>query len=143
MAVTVKTLSESELAWANQRYGEIHFLPSQAGDFIAVAEVNGVKAGLGRLVNVDGSSGELGGMYVLPAFRGRKVANAIVSFLLQRSPYRRLFCIPFAHLGGFYRGFGFQPVSAGTPVPGAVSEKVNWCAKEYPAAVTLLLRVAD
>lgn len=140
--VMVRTLFESELAWANQCYDEIHFLPSRSGDFIATAEVDNIKAGLGRLVPVDETAAELGGIYVLPEFRGRKLAAAIVSYLLQHSPYRRLFCIPFAHLEGFYRGFGFEPVSAGTAVPDVVAEKVNWCAAEYPAAVCLLLRKA-
>lgn len=141
--VTVRRLLESELEWANERYGEVHFLPSNANDFLAVAEVGGEKAGLGRLVPVDAMTGELGGMYVLPAFRGRKIAGAIVSYLLQHSPYRQLFCIPFAHLEGFYAGFGFHPVPAGTAVPCAVAEKVNWCTEEYSASVHLLLRVAE
>lgn len=140
--LTVRTLLESELAWANERYGEIRFLPSQPRDFIAVAEIDGVKAGLGRLVPVDETSGELGGMYVLPEFRGRQVAGAIVAYLLQHSPYRQLFCIPFSHLEGFYRGFEFQPVSAGSAVPGAVAGKLDWCTQEYAAAVNLLVRVA-
>lgn len=140
--LTVRTLLESELAWANRRYGEIHFLPSQARDFIAVAEIDGVKAGLGRLVPVNEGSGELGGIYVLPEFRGRQAAGAIVAYLLQHSPYRQLFCIPFSHLEGFYRGFGFQPVSAGSAVPDVVVGKLNWCSQEYVAAVNLLVRVA-
>jgi len=143
VAATVRQLLESELGWANERYGDIHFLASTARDLIAVAEVDGEKAGLGRIVPVDATTGELGGMYVLPAFRGRKLAGAIVAYLLRHSPYRQLFCIPLAHLEGFYAGFGFLPVPAGTPVPRAVAEKVNWCTKEYPAPVRLLLRVAE
>lgn len=139
---TVRTLLASELAWANQRYEEIHFLPSRSGEFIVAAEVDGVKAGLGRLVPVDETTAELGGIYVLPEFRGRRLAGAIVSYLVQHSPYRRLFCIPFAHLEAFYRGFGFQPVAGDTAVPAVVADKLNWCAAEYPAAVCLLVRVA-
>lgn len=94
--VTVRQLLETELAWANARYEEVQFLPSTAKDFLAVAEVGGEKVGLGRLVAVDDTTGELGGMYVLPAY----------------SPYQQLFCIPFAHLESFYAGFGFSPVPA-------------------------------
>ena len=141
--VTIRTLSEPELAWANDRYGEIHFMPSQPQDFIAVAEVNNVKVGLGRLVPVDSITGELGGIYVLPAFRGRKIASAIVTYLLQHSPYQQLFCIPFAHLEGFYQGFGFKPITPETTVPSIVTEKINWCTKEYPASVNLLLRAYE
>lgn len=139
---TVRTLLAPELAWANECYGEIHFLPSSAQDFVAVAEIGDAKAGLGRLVPVDDTTGELGGIYVLPEFRGHGVAAAIVAYLLRHSPYRQLFCIPFAHLEGFYRGFGFRPVSAGDAVPAAIAEKADWCAKTYPTPVSLLLRVA-
>lgn len=139
--LTVRPLLASELDWANERYGEIYFLPSQPRDFIVVAEIDSVKAGLGRLVPVDETSGELGGIYVLPEFRGRQIAGAIVACLLQHSPYRQLFCIPFSHLEGFYRGFGFQPVSARSAVPGVVAEKLNWCTQEYAAAVNLLVRM--
>lgn len=138
--IVLRTLSESELAWANERYAEIRFRPSPATDLVAVAEIGGVKAGLGRLVPVEENTGELGGMYVLPEFRGRQVAAEIVAHLLRQSPYRRLFCIPFAHLEGFYRGFGFRPVAAGDAVPAAVAEKADWCAKEYPTPVSLLVR---
>ncbi len=141
--VIVRRLLESELAWANECYGDAHFLPSTATDFLAVAEVGGERAGLGRIVPVSTTTGELGGMYVLPAFRGRKIAGAIVSYLLQHSPYRQLFCIPFAHLEGFYTGFGFLPVPSETAVPCSVAEKLNWCTKEYPSSVRLLLRVAE
>ena len=143
MVVTVRRLLEPELAWANGCYEEAHFLPSSAEDFLAVAEVDGERAGLGRLVPVNATTGELGGMYVLPAFRGRKVASAIVSYLLLHSPYRQLFCIPFAHLESFYAGFGFHPVPAETAVPCAVAEKVNWCTKEYSTSVHLLRRLAE
>lgn len=140
--VTVRRLFDSELAWANERYDEIHFLPSKAADFVVVAEIEGRKVGLGRLVRIDDTSAELGGIYVLPAFRGGRIAQAIVAYLLQESPYRNLFCIPFAHLERFYLGFGFRRVPAETAVPRVVAEKVNWCTETYPASVCVLLRVA-
>lgn len=141
MALTVRPLLAAELPWANACYAGIGFLPSSAADFVAVAEADGVKLGLGRLVAVDADSGELGGMYVLPAHRGHKVASAIVDFLLQHSPYRRLYCIPFARLEAFYRGFGFAPVPADATVPPAIAHKSNWCVQTYPDPVSLLVRM--
>lgn len=138
----VRIALPSERPWANGRYGEVSFRPSGPGDLIAVAEVDGRRAGLGRLVPVEEGIGELGGIYVLPDFRGQGLAREIVAFLVRESPYRQLFCIPFAHLEGFYRGFGFEPVGAGTPVPRELAAKVAWCAGEYPDPVALLLRVA-
>lgn len=141
--ITVRALQDTELAWANDCYARVQFQPSGIDDFIAVAEVDGVKTGLGRLVRLDEATAELGGIYVLPAFRGRHLARRIVDFLLRESPYRRLYCIPFAHLIDFYRGFGFEPVAADAEIPCAVAEKLNWCSAQYRASVGLLLRVAS
>ena len=140
---TIRKLSNSELEWANQRYAELGFLPSATEDYIAVAEVDGVKVGLGRLVAVDALTGELGGMYVAPAFRGSKIADKIVAFLLQQSPYQHLFCIPFSRVANIYMRFGFREVPIDVLVPTGVAHKLAWCKNEYPEPVSLLLRVAD
>ena len=140
---TIRKLSNSELDWANQRYAELGFLSSKAEDYIAVAEVGGVKVGLGRLVAVDASTGELGGIYVAPAFRGAKVAEKIVAFLLQQSPYQHLFCIPFSRVANIYMRFGFREVPIDVLVPTGVAHKLAWCKNEYLEPVSLSLRVAD
>lgn len=138
--IKLRRLDTSELPWANQCYAEVKFQPSQADDLICVAEIDGVKAGLGRLIRIDAQTGELGGIYALPAFRGQGVARAVVGYLLEQSPYPRLFCIPFKHLEGFYRGFGFSPVPQDLAIPKAVSSKMCWCTSEYDAGVALLVR---
>ena len=141
--VTIRKLLDSELEWANRRYIELGFLQSSTEDYIAVAEVDGVKVGLGRLVAVDALTGELGGMYVAPAFRGSKIADKIVAFLLQQSPYQQLFCIPFSRVANIYMRFGFREVLIDVLVPTGVAHKLAWCKNEYPESVSLLLRVAD
>jgi GNAT superfamily N-acetyltransferase len=73
----VRKLLPTELAWANQRYAEIDFVPSRESDLIAVAEHDGIKAGLGRITQVQERVGELGGMIVLPAYRGQSIASHI------------------------------------------------------------------
>lgn len=141
--VTVRTLEAAELTWANARYAEVSFKPSTAHDLLALACVEGQRAGLGRLVQVGDASGELGGIYVLPDHRGKQVARALVSFLLEQSPYPTLYCIPFAHLDAFYRGFGFAPAAAASSLPRAVADKVAWCATQYAEPVSLLVRTAQ
>lgn len=141
--IRLRPLEAEELAWANRCYAEVGFQPSGAGDFIAVAEIDGTKAGLGRLVRIDGETGELGGIYALPEFRGHGVARAVVGYLLEQSPYPRLFCIPFKHLEAFYRGFGFTPVTPDIGVPEVISSKVCWCSGQYDAGVSLLVRGAS
>lgn len=137
---SVRLLRPDELEWANARYAEIDFLPSGAADLVAVAEVDGERAGLGRVVPVSPTAGELGGMYVFPPCRGRGVAQALVAFLLAQAPRERLYCIPFAHLGTFYGSFGFEPVAPGEALPAAVAEKFAWCQSHYPEPVLLLAR---
>lgn len=139
----VRRLLAQELIWANERYGEIHFVPSTAEDFIVVAEVDGEKVGLGRLVPVDANSAELGGIYVLPQYRGQQVARALVNFLLRESNHRRLYCVPFVHLDGFYREFGFVPAPSDSKVPDSIARKLQWCHRQYASNVTLLVRNAD
>lgn len=138
--LVVRRLTAEELPWANERYAEIHFVPSAMEDFIVVATLEGVKVGIGRLVAVDANSAELGGIYVLPPYRGQQVARALVNFLLGASHYRRLYCVPFAHLDGFYRGFGFEPVPNDHAIPDSIARKLQWCQCKYASAVTLLVR---
>jgi GNAT superfamily N-acetyltransferase len=138
--VDVRILHAAELAWANARYAEVEFQPSRPRDCVALASIDGQRAGLGRLVAVDGDCGELGGIFVLPGYRGRGVAHAVVGYLLQRSSYPTLYCLPFAHLERFYRGFGFAPVDAAAPVPSAIADKRAWCARQYVEPVSLLVR---
>ena len=132
-----------ELDWVNSRYAEIGFQPSSADDFVVIAETAEGRAGLGRLVRIDETQSELGGIYVFPEFRGKHLAQAIVAYLLEHSPHARLFCIPFAHLSGFYQGFGFVHPTASDEVPTAILRKVDWCRCSYPEAVDLLLRTSN
>lgn len=134
----VRESLRSELSWANHCYASIGFVQSTGLDLIVVAEVHGQRAGLGRIVAVDDVSGELGGIYVLPEFRGQAIARSIVTFLLERATCSRIYCIPFKHLESFYMSCGFAPVAKGTTVPASIAEKIEWCAATYPDPVVLL-----
>ena len=135
----VRKSTPAELDWVNTQYASINFLPSTANDYIAVAARDGTLLGLGRLVKVTETIGELGGMYVLPEYRGQQLAHKIVTHLMANSPYQTLFCIPFAHLETFYCGFGFAKVDPGAQVPAAVSKKFGWCQQQYNTSVSLLV----
>ena len=96
----VRRAEASELDWVNQRYDDVEFVHSSyEKEVIAIAEWSSEKAGLGRLVKIDEKNLELGGMYVLPSFRGKGLAKEIVLFLLShRDPSQTTYCIPFRHL---------------------------------------------
>lgn len=135
----ISTLDPEDLYWVNDIYAGINFKLSEEKDFHVSATIDGKLAGIGRLVNIDGRNGELGGIYVLPEFRGKKVAEEIVRRLVSQSDFPVLWCIPFEPLEKFYRKFGFREVIEEI-VPAAIQEKVNWCEGRYPDKAILLVR---
>lgn len=135
----VRRLAADERAWANERYAEIGFALSGDDDLLVVAEVDGARVGLGRLVPLAPGAAELGGIYVLPEYRGRAIARRIVDHLVATSPYPRLFCIPFTPLERFYRSCGFGTPRPDLEIPQAARAKVSWCEGRYPDPVCLLV----
>lgn len=138
----IRRLLPSELDWANRCYAQIDFVPAAAADFVVVAEVDGARAGLGRVVAAGDAEGELGGMYVLPAFRGRALAPAIVEFLAAHCGLPSLYCVPFAHLEQLYRRCGFARVDPAAAAPRAILHKLAYCRGHYPTPVILMHRRA-
>jgi GNAT superfamily N-acetyltransferase len=136
----IRRLEPTELAWANERYAEIDFLPSPATDFIAVVHSGGTPAALGRVTQVTVTSGELGGMYVFPGFRGLGIARRLVNYLVQQSGLETLFCMPFERLRDFYMSAGFELQPIDTTVPQEVLSKHAWCNSHYGERVLLMSR---
>lgn len=139
MTHTVRFAAPDDFQWINAQYAEINFLPSNIDtDRVAIAEVKAQRAGLGRVVKISDQAVELGGMYVLPAFRKLGLARQIVRFLLaQTPPAQTVYCLPFEHLAPFYKSFGFQPTHA-AHTPEEIRTKWLWCNNQYPKQVLLL-----
>lgn len=139
--IRLRRADESEMGWINQRYTEIGFVHSVfQREVIAIAEVDGEIAGLGRLVTIDENNLELGGMYVFETFRGQGVARKIVQFLLKQAlSSHTIYCIPFEHLIQFYREFGFRACSNAKEIPKELLEKYLWCQKQYDQPTSLLV----
>jgi len=97
------------MEWIKNCYDQVEFIHWHfENEIIAIAEFNGEKAGLGRLVKVDENNLELGEMYVFESFRGKGIAKETVNFLLIHvSPSQTVYCIPFEHLLHFYKQCGF------------------------------------
>lgn len=140
LALLVRKLKSDELDWANQRYREVDFLPSPPSDLIAVAEVAGSPAGLGRVTPISETAGELGGMYVFPEHRGGGISSALVRYLIEESGRDILYCLPFIHLRGLYEGLGFRLVSPNQHIPSHVVEKHLWCNQHYSNPVLMMWR---
>lgn len=139
MSVEVSLVKRYELDWVNSIYAQIKFKESSEKDLILKITVDDVPAALGRLVPVSDESAKMGGIYVFPEFRGQKLAELIVSSLLEKSTYQTLWCIPFEPLESFYRKFGFRDVTT-EKVPVEIREKVDWCVGRYPEKAILLVR---
>lgn len=139
----IKLARADDIDWINNKYKEVNFLPSNLSkEKVAIAEIQGERAGLGRLVQIDNENAELGGMYVFDEFRNQGVARAIVEFLLsQGKEFQFIYCLPFEQLKKFYESFGFIECDAQS-VPEDIRNKYQWCNQTYADKV-LLLRIAN
>lgn len=142
MSVVIRPAELADLPWVNSKYDEVGFVHSSLVDeTVAIAELNGAAAGLGRIQQVADGEAELGGMYVFPEFRRRGIAEQIIRFLLEEGAnFNRIWCLPFSHLKDYYRQFGFVPVTDHPSAPPKVLEKHGWCNSNYDQPVLLLVR---
>ena len=139
MEILIRKAAQEELAWVNEQYDKVQFRHSVfAQEFIAIAEVDGIRAGVGRLVSINDHALELGGMYVAVNYRGLGLARSLVAYLLRHAQQKTVYCLPFAHLEGFYTSCGFRPVTDTSSVPAKVLQKREWCLKTYPQPTLLL-----
>jgi GNAT superfamily N-acetyltransferase len=140
--VRLRQATAADSGWINAAYADVHFQPSDLSrDLVIVAELDGERAGLGRLVPAGEEACELGGMLVFDAFRGRGVARAIIDELLRHADGRAVYCIPFADLERIYERAGFRRRERRDDVPEYVKEKLAWCEREMERAVVLMEHV--
>jgi len=134
----LRTATPDDAGWIEEQYKKVHFIPSDLErDMIVVAEVEGERVGIGRLVPAGEGACELGGMFVADAYRSRGIAHAIVEELIRRAGDRDVYCIPFADLETLYAAAGFRRIEA-INVPEKIQEKLDWCAREIDRAVVLM-----
>ncbi|MBC6973076.1 GNAT family N-acetyltransferase [Bacillus sp. Xin] len=138
----IKFASLEDLEWINCQYEDAGFVPSDLKkDKVAIITYNGEYAGLGRLVYIDHNTIEMGGIYILPKYRGYKLAGDLVSFLVneaKQSNIPNIYCIPFEELETFYKRYGFKEVNINQEtVPTAILAKYKWCLQEYDKNVLL------
>jgi N-acetylglutamate synthase-like GNAT family acetyltransferase len=126
--------------WINAAYDAIGFQRSDlARELLIVAEVEGERAGIGRLVPAGEEACELGGMLVFDAFRGRGIARAIIDELLRHAAGRTVYCIPFADLEPVYAKAGFTVIDEDAPAPEYVRKKLAWCRREIAREVVVMV----
>lgn len=141
----IRRAEQSDMDWVNKCYDEADFVHSHfENEIIAIAEYSGMKAGLGRLVTLDDHNLELGGMFVLDAFRGKGIARAIVYYLLEQiHSAKTIYCIPFEHLLSFYKECGFISCKDASKAPPKLLDKYHWCKAKYNQPTALLQLAKD
>ena len=136
--VSLRTATPDDAGWIQEQYNNLHFLPSDLSrEIVVIAEVDGRRAGMGRLVPAGENACELGGMFVDDAFRGRGIAKAIVDELIRRAGSKEVYCVPFADLETLYAASGFRRIEP-VNVPGEIQEKLDWCARAIARPVILM-----
>lgn len=131
-------MGPDDSGWIEEQYEQAGFIPSDlATDRVVIAEIEGTRAGLGRLVGAGEGAFELGGIYVRGPFRGLGIARAIVDALILRAGGAELYCVPFADLEVLYAAAGFARAER-EEAPAKVQDKLDWCAREVTRAVLLM-----
>ncbi len=140
MGFEIRQAEVKDLVWVNSTYKTIDFLPSTLeNEIVAIASIDNIKVGLGRIAVVDRHSCELGGMYVNPEFRRKNVARKIVEYLLQHAQKRIIYCIPFTHLSSFYESFGFRKIKPDISTPQKIKKKLEFTKKTYKEPTLFLV----
>jgi N-acetylglutamate synthase-like GNAT family acetyltransferase len=134
MSIIIAT--QDELTWINEQYKKIGFVPSNIeNETIAIISYKGQYAGVGRLVYLNEEEAELGGIYILNAFRGLLLAYELVDYLVKEarnSRLKELYCIPFEELQNFYSKFGFQEFDHDSKsINNHIVRKYQWCLEHY------------
>ncbi|EJS76304.1 hypothetical protein ICY_02174 [Bacillus cereus BAG2X1-3] len=83
----------------------------------------------------------MGGIFILPKFRGLQLAGELVSFLVETAKglqVQNVYCLPFEELESFYKKYGFNDVN--TPkeeIHPIILKKYSWCLENYDKHVLL------
>lgn len=116
MYMNIQLATSNDLEWINNQYDSIGFVRSDLNrDMVAIITYDNVYAGVGRLVQIDKDTIEMGGIFILPQFRGLQLAGELVSFLVvtaQKLQVKNVYCLPFEELENFYKKYGFTEVDA-------------------------------
>ena len=105
--MSIQMATSNDLEWINNQYDSIGFVRSDLKrDKVAIITYNNEYAGVGRLVQIDEDTLEMGGIYILPQFRGLQLAGDLVSFLVETAKKLQVpnvYCLPFEELKTFIR----------------------------------------
>ncbi len=102
---TAEDISRVLHFYAERRYGG----GIRPEDSVLLAEHDGELVGIVRLTAEEGVV-VLRGMQVHPRFQRQGIGKRLLATVAQELDGRGCFCIPYAHLVGFYGGIGFRAI---------------------------------
>jgi len=102
---TAEDISRVLNFYAERRYGG----GIRPEDAVLLAEHDGEVVGIVRLTTEEGVV-VLRGMQVHPRFQRQGIGKRLLANVADELNGRGCFCIPYAHLAGFYGGIGFRPI---------------------------------
>ncbi|TCJ82065.1 UNVERIFIED_ORG: N-acetylglutamate synthase-like GNAT family acetyltransferase [Bacillus cereus] len=140
--MSIQLATSNDLEWINNQYKTIGFVPSDLKrDIVAIITYDNSYAGVGRLVQIDKDTIEMGGIFILPQFRGLQLAGELVSFLVETAKklqVQHVYCLPFAELEEFYKKYSYTEVdTTKEAVHPIILKKYNWCLDHYDKHVLL------
>ncbi|MBG0961997.1 GNAT family N-acetyltransferase [Bacillus anthracis] len=140
--MSIQLATSNDLEWINKQYDSIGFVRSDLNrEKVAIITYNNEYAGVGRLVQIDEDNIEMGGIFILPQFRGLQLAGELVSFLVETAKklqVQHVYCLPFEELENFYKKYGYTEVdTAKELVHPIILKKYNWCLEHYNKHVLL------
>ncbi|HDR7518037.1 GNAT family N-acetyltransferase [Bacillus mobilis] len=140
--MSIQLATSNDLEWINNQYKSIGFVPSDLKcDIVAIVTYDNSYAGVGRLVQIDEDTIEMGGIFILPKFRGLQLAGELVSFLVETAKklqVQHVYCLPFEELQNFYKKYGYTEVDTTKEVVHPIIlKKYNWCLDHYDKHVLL------
>jgi GNAT superfamily N-acetyltransferase len=105
--ITIRTARPEEYARVRETYEAWGYGGGvQPEDVVYLAESGGELAGVVRRTHEHGVT-MLRGMQVAPEWRGRGVGRRLLNALVADLGGEECFCVPYAHLTGFYGAAGF------------------------------------
>ncbi|GAB6549612.1 MULTISPECIES: GNAT family N-acetyltransferase [Bacillus] len=140
--MSIQLATSNDLEWINKQYDSIGFVRSDLNrEKVAIITYNNEYAGVGRLVQIGEDTIEMGGIFILPQFRGLQLAGELVSFLVETAKklhVQHVYCLPFEELENFYKKYGYTEVdTTKEAVHPIILKKYNWCLDHYDKHVLL------
>ncbi|MDO8756461.1 MAG: GNAT family N-acetyltransferase [Elusimicrobiota bacterium] len=111
MNLSIRQTDEKEADGVNDLYRRCGYSGNVAqNDIVLLAEIDHAPVGAVRICEENGIR-VLRGMYLLPAHQRAGIGSALLHRCIPAIKDRPCYCLPYAHLAGFYKQIGFSRIN--------------------------------